>query len=614
MQSIEILKQLQQLQQHGILSALDVQFARFLTHLAENVSQTHPHVTLTAALTSYFTTQGHVCIDLTRLAEQPFPLETEAEDSSLLCPPLAAWLNTLQCSPLVTLADKAVQYPAPLVLHEQRVYLYRYWQYEQQLAANIQQRLAQTNSTIDIALLNQGLTELFEAVVPDTAPDWQRIAAQTAVLRHFCIVSGGPGTGKTSTVVKILLLLLMQNPHLRIALAAPTGKAAARMQAAIVALKPRLKCSAQLKTLIPEETYTIHRLLGTIPDSPYFRCHADNPLLYDVVVVDEASMVDLALMAKLAQAIPLASRWILLGDKDQLASVETGTVLGDLCSVGHIQSPPAMSATPSQTLANAIVLLRKSYRFQMDSGIGQLARQIQQGAVTTALELLQTAPSSPNSPDLAWLDMVETTDWQLLLAEQVLNGFKHFLAAQHPRDALLAFEQFRILCALRRGPFGVMAINRLVEHILIENRLIEPGYQWYHRRPIMITRNDYNLSLFNGDIGVVFWNPQRSGELQAFFPTHTGELRSFGVNRLPEHETVYAMTIHKSQGSEFDRVLMILSDHISPILSRELVYTGITRARHHVSVWSHAPVFATAVHRQIYRTSGLCEAFVKNKP
>ena len=418
-------------------------------------------------------------------------------------------------------------------------------------------------------MLNQRLQALFP---PEAGGGVNRqgLAALAAVRRKFCVISGGPGTGKTHTLVLILALMLEleRGRKLRIAVAAPTGKAAARIQDSIQGVKATLPCDEAVKAQLPERATTIHRLLGYVPDSAQFRHNADNPLPFDVVAVDEASMVDLALMAKLFQAIPPSARVILLGDKDQLASVEAGAVLGDICSA---------SLPTKHVLADCVVQLQRNYRFGEQSAIYRLSSAINTGQPDEVLRILRDCQGGV-ATDLVAAALPRRAELKAALRERVTAGFSAFLKASDPLQALAALAQFRILCALREGPFGVAGLNQMTEEILDEAGLLRPQGPWYSRRPIMITRNDYNLKLFNGDIGIIL--PEKeSGEPRAFFPGPDNTLRQFLPLRLPEHETAYALTVHKSQGSEFDRVLLVLPDRDSPVLSRELLYTGITRAR-----------------------------------
>ena len=574
---------LQILRQNGVLSHFDLQFADFIEKLnGEDCEK----LLLATVLTSHATAQGHVCLALSDYAAQFYPpLDVRDEGlPQLQCPSLSAWLTTLQQSKVVGSAEQS---HAPLILIGQLLYLQRYWAYEQQLARQIWQRLQ-----IPAIDLNTALQSALQRLFPNP-DDRQRLAAETALQRAFCIISGGPGTGKTSTVVKILTLLLEQNPQLHIALAAPTGKAAARLQESIRAAKPNLDCAEHIRESIPETAYTLHRLLGSRQQSTHFKHHQDNPLSFDVVVVDEASMVDLALMSKLADALKPAARWILLGDKDQLASVESGSVLGDLCRAQQVDSAP-------KPLRESIVLLDKSYRFNEHSLIGQLARAVQAGRSNKVLRILDRQADI----ELDWQSQV-TVEHLPTLLKPLVTQFALLAQADNAADALQLLGQQRILTALRQGYFGVENLNRLIEQQLGQHT----RQRWYHARPIMITRNDYNLHLFNGDIGII-WQAGRNAEPLACFPDHDGGIRSFVPNRLPAHETVYAMTIHKSQGSEFERVVLVLPDQDTRLLSRELFYTGITRSKSQLAIWARSEVVQWAVERRIQRHSGLLEALL----
>ena len=596
---------------------IDRHFASFLGRMADN----EPEVQLAAALVSYCRGQGHICLDLEAFDGDDKGYFVPDELRGFSFPKASDWVKCLGASPVV---GKPGTF-APLILDDQaRLYLHRYWSYETKLASAIKRLAKEHTLQVDWKILGEGLSRLFSA---ETAAevDWQMVAAYAAIRKRLCIISGGPGTGKTRTVVLLLALLLEQadNANLRIALAAPTGKAAARLQEAVKNAKAALPCSQEIKDRLPDEASTIHRLLRSVPDSPYFRHNADNPLPIDVVIVDEASMVDLALMAKLVAAIPPSARLILLGDKDQLASVEAGAVLADICNAGARRAfskefsgqfgeitgkkllPGAASTGPSD-LGDCIVELRKNYRFGENSGIYSLSQAVNDGDAERAIEVLRTAGRSPDS-QISWRLSPEPATLKEALKPQVLNNFSSYLKCEDPEAALRCFGQFRILCAVRNGPLGVENINRLVEEILADAGLIEAGGNYHAGRPLLITRNDYNLRLFNGDIGVLLQDAKR-GELRAYFSGPDESLRDFLPLRLPVHETAYAMTVHKSQGSEFERVLMILPADDSAILTRELVYTGLTRASKQVELWAAEKPFRTMIQRKISRRSGLRDA------
>jgi exodeoxyribonuclease V alpha subunit len=573
---------------------------------ASSAGPDQPLLALAAALVSRKRSEGHICLDLKSIAGSTFPDLPPNGMNPIQLPRLKDWVKALNPSPVVGSPSDF----KPLNLDARhRLYLRRYWEYEQSLAAAILKRAADLPPQPDQATLDQKLHALFPPE-PGETTDWQCAAALAAVRRTFCIISGGPGTGKTHTLVLILALLLEleRSRKLRIAVAAPTGKAAARIQDSIRAVKATLACDEATRAQLPEGATTIHRLLGYLPDSARFRYNADNQLPFDVVAVDEASMVDLALMAKLFQAIRPSARVILLGDKDQLASVEAGAVLGDICSAAatDLQIGRGVPTAPRASLADCVVQLKKNYRFGQHSAIHRLSNAINEGRVEDVLQTLRDS-SANAAADLVSAPLPRRAELKKALRPRVTAGFTDFLKASDPLAALAALARFRVLCALREGPFGVAGLNQMTEEILEEAGLIRPQNPWYARRPIMITRNDYNLKLFNGDIGLLLPDAD-SGEPRACFPGPDDTLRKFLPLRLPEHETAYVLTVHKSQGSEFDRVLLILPDRESPVLSRELLYTGITRARASVELWFDEKVFRAALARRVTRTSGLCDA------
>ena len=603
---------IQALYEAGYFLPIDVHFARLMNRLAGKDSH---GVALAAALVSRAAREGNVCFDLSAVAGKKLP-EEDGATPVLTCPDRVEWSAHLSESSVVGTPGEF----RPLILDKDgRFYLYRYWEYQDKLARSIRDRLALEPETVDESLLREGLNRLFPDVEP-SGISWQRIAAYTAVTKRFCIISGGPGTGKTVTVARILGLLIEQAraKRLRMALAAPTGKAAARLTEVIERARTTMACSEEVKKALPSNASTIHRLLGAIPHSPYFRHDEFNPLHVDVVVVDEASMVDLSLMAKLIQAIPRQSRLILLGDKDQLASVEAGSVLGDVCDVGRSHGfsrdfrdgikritgftiEDGADDADETGMRDCMVDLQRSYRFNPGSGISRVSAAVNRGDGETASELLITSCFG----DIRWNELPSPRQLSAFLTPHVIKGFRGYLETDDPDVALRRFNEFRILCALREGPYGVGFINRLVETILREQDLISPERTWYPGRPIMIIRNDYALRLFNGDVGLVLPDHDSGGETRVFFPAVDGVIRKFHPLRLPEQETVYAMTVHKSQGSEFNNVLMILPDRLSPVLTRELIYTGITRARETVTVSGVESVFRSAVKRRIERASGL---------
>jgi len=557
-----------------------------------------PLVLVSAALLCMALDKGDVCLPLARLAGQRPWLE-----HSFKLPGLADWRQQLQASPLVGGADSFV----PMILDRERLYLARYQAYEQHLAERLLLRAADL-PRVDEAQLSESLTRLFTFNAQQ--PDWQRLAAAQAVRRKLAVISGGPGTGKTTTVVRLLAALLEQpgGAQLAIGLAAPTGKAAARMAEAIRNAKAGLPVSEAIKAALPEEARTLHRLLGSRGDSPQVRHNAANPLALDVLVVDEASMVDLALMAKLVEALPPSARLILLGDKDQLCAVEAGAVFAELCEgrgfdgqaaaeLQRITGQQVAVAQPTSRLGDAVVLLTHSHRFAGDSGIGELARRINGGEVSATLSLLKEQRS-----DLAWNAQPTPAD----LLERLDRGYAPFLAAAKsadPQAAFAAFNDFRALCAQREGTWGVAGINEALEARVKRRRQVVSRERWYAGRPIMVRQNDYALGLFNGDIGICL---DSEFGLRVFFEGEDG-YRPFAPARLPSHDCAFAMTVHKSQGSEFSEVLLVLPEQPSPLLSRSLFYTGITRAKLKVEIWGLPARLGEAVATRAERAAGLAE-------
>ncbi len=606
--------------QKGLLAEIDIYFAEFISRLSKD---SDPAIFLAAALVSHATGSGNVCLNLEAIAADGF-VGNQGERDSIRCPDLAVWLEKLRTSPAVGRPGEL----RPLILDaKNRLYLYRYWNYENILSNSIKKRISAQPANLDLVRLKNSLDRLF----PKTEAkgiNWQKVAGAVSGLKYLSIITGGPGTGKTHTVAKVLALFLEQQPGraLRIYLAAPTGKAAGRLQETIEQAVNGLNCDHSIKAAIPSQVFTIHRLLKPIKDSPNFHYNRDNPLLADVVVIDEASMVDLALMTKLFQAVPEDARLILMGDKDQLASVEGGAVLGDICDrdVMHGFSASFMHQIKQVTAENieqetkatsgksdlrdSIVVLQKSYRFAAGSDIDVLSRAVNQANTEAAIAMLENADGRL----LAYQQLQADKSLMQKLAEQIVSGYLPYLQTNDPVQALRGMQRFKILCTLNSGPLGVQAVNRLAEQVLSRKNLIQldPNRDnpWYAGRPVLITRNDYQVGLFNGDIGIAMPDDTQRKVLSVFFTDNAGGVRRFHPYQLPAHETVYAMTVHKSQGSEFDEVLFILPDKDVSILTRELIYTALTRAQKKITVWGTRSIIRSAIARKIERTSGLRDA------
>ena len=654
----------------GWLRELDLAFVRFL-HDEE------PHapaaLLLAAALVSHQLGRGHVCLDLRSVLDHPVdtldlpgtPLANTGLPAVVLPEQLLhgwtvhEWCNQLRYPELVDEGPGR----APLVRVGHRLYLRRYWSLERDVEHAIQQRLAPVNTWMQ-AWPHERVRQTLDALFPpreDATVDWQKLACAVAAHAAFSIITGGPGTGKTTTVVRLLALLqqlaLSQAPHrpLVIRLAAPTGKAAARLKQSIRHAIHQLPTThpndAVARDHIPTDVSTLHRLLGSRPDSRLFRHDARHPLALDVLVIDEASMVDLDMMAATLQALPPQARVILLGDKDQLASVEAGSVLGELCQraqAGHYhpetaqwlqaltgQRIPDDQLDPQgQWLDQHIVMLRHSHRFASSSGIGQLASAVNASDDRAVQAVLSQAPTDVFEHHWPSVEDDRLATWVLgpRNPEHGPQGLLNYLqvmrthrppleSPQADWDAwalrvLAAHGQFQLLCALRSGPCGVQGLNQRVESLLTQQRLIDPSSAWYAGRPVIVTRNDYALGRMNGDVGIALPCPHRhraTGHvewgLRVAFPTYHDAAPIHWVlpSRLTSVDTVYALTVHKSQGSEFDHVALLLPPERNPVLTRELIYTAITRSKSWFSLIGigHPRLLQEACLQRVQRASGL---------
>ena len=592
----------------GLFSALDLHFARFIGRFAAADTEA---VALAAALASRGAASGDVCLDLNAVQGKPLA----GSRVELACPPAARWIAALRGS-------QAVGRPGdlrPLVLDERnRLYLQRYWEYEHRLAGGIVQRAGRAVEDLDADKLSGAIHRQFSGR-GGSEIDWQSVAVAVSLLKRFAVITGGPGTGKTATVHQLLSVWedLNAGRPTRVLLAAPTGKAAARLKES---LTPRT--GRALPAAGAYEVHTLHRLLRPVTGTPSFRHGAENPLPVDLMIVDEVSMVDLALMAKLMEALPESARLVLIGDRDQLASVEAGSVLGDICGrarpvfspefgglIRRVTGQPVPLSVEDHPLQDSIVELNVSHRFPAGSAIETLSRAVNRGDAAGALDLLSQA----GGESVSWQETPPGRDAAADWDHRLAAGYAAYRPQRDPADTLRELARFTVLCAHRRGANGVEAVNRRTERLLMRQGRIRVPVRgetpWYSGRPVLITQNDYRLGLFNGDIGVALGDPAAApGELAVFFPDGAGGLRRFMPYRLPEHETVYAMTVHKSQGSEFEEVLLALPEEDSPVLSRELVYTALTRARRRFTLVARRDVLAAAILRRMERASGLREA------
>jgi exodeoxyribonuclease V alpha subunit len=579
----------------GQLRAIDLHAALFLEEVAGKAS---PLLLLAAALASQAVGDGHICLPLATVAGQA----VFAPPSTVTAPVLKEWRAQLLASGVVGIPGG----PEPLILdNRDRLYLARYHAQECLIATDLERR-SRGVLPVDEVRAAALLARLFPG---SSGTDSQKLAAAVAAVKQFAVISGGPGTGKTHTVARILALLqALAGGRLRIGLAAPTGRAAARLQESIA--RARQEMDIELAAQVPEQASTLHRLLGLRPESGRFRHNRDNPLHLDLLIIDEASMVDVPLMAALVEALPPSARLIMLGDRDQLTSVEAGSLFGDICGSGEPSwSGPLRSrvsrltggAVPGrggdESMGDCIIMLRTGYRFGAEGGIGALARVVNGGDQAGL-----AAFAEQDHDDLAVV-RPEPEQFRSWLAARLLAGFAPCFAATDPAAALAAFGRFRVLCALREGPAGVAGVNGLAEQVFRGQGLLAGSGPWYRGRPLMIRKNHYGLQLFNGDTGIVW--PDEEGRLQAWFQRPEGGLWPVALSMLPAHDTAYAATVHQAQGSEFAEVLFLLPLQDNRILSRELVYTGLTRARRKLTLADPASLLAGAVRRRAVRYSGL---------
>jgi exodeoxyribonuclease V alpha subunit len=606
----------------GVLAAADVHVARRLSALLDEQDET---VQLAVALAVRGPRLGHVYVDLASAArstivesEEPVALAT------LPWPAVADWRAKVAASPLVADGETTVPAsPRPLRLAGSRLYLDRYFNEERRIAADIAALSTGSVDDVNVDLLADGIARLF----PDAGPnDRQTLAAATALLRRFSVIAGGPGTGKTTTVARIAALLVEQAssggavPSL-IALAAPTGKAAARLQEAMHEQAALLSVDVATRAALLElSASTLHRLLGWRPDSSNrFRHHRANRLPHDVIIVDETSMVSLSLMSRLVEAVRPGARLILVGDPGQLTSIEAGAVLGDIVgpalealtmSAGALTAVQratrrtfTVTAAPAgQTIGDCIVVLDHVHRF--GGTIAALATAISTADPDAAIALLASGAA-----DVTWLPVdVATADAPQLnvVKEHAVESARAMIAAATAGDAtaaLAALGAFRVLCAHRRGPYGAAHWMATITRWLARDiDAFDPTAEWYVGRPLMVTENDYSLKLYNGDVGVVVATDHET--VTAAFERQ-GQVVRFSPTRLAAIDTVYAMTIHKSQGSQFGAAAVLLPPADSPILTRELLYTAVTRASRRLIVAGSEATIRQAIERPAARASAL---------
>jgi exodeoxyribonuclease V alpha subunit len=640
---------LEQLTQAGQLRRLSGAFARFIASLGDS----SPQMLLACVLLSELEGRGHSCLLLSELNGEPAALlGWSAEDWDTLRASAGNWpQNTAHWCELLAgcgqvWAVGAVNRNQPLVLDGERLYLRRYWQDETHVAQAVRGRALAGVTAIDAVdetgEVRRWLDILFPHAARGGGPDWQKVACAVSVRGKLGIITGGPGTGKTYTVARLLALLFAtageRRSGLRVALAAPTGKAAARLKqsidVALDELADKVGAALPLRELAARmgAARTLHSLLGARPDTRAFQYNAGNQLDVDVLIVDEASMIHLEMMSALLAALPDRATLILLGDKDQLASVEAGAVLGDLChnaeageylpeTLAYVaastgQVVPEAYAGHGGPIAQQTVMLRESRRFS--GPIGALALAVNAGDAAGAVNVLRQEPGGT----VSWIDPAQVADvLQLAVGGRAgaEGGYRQYLQmvnsgmpegdeAEHRawvKTVLTSFESFRILCAVRDGDWGVAGLNDAIEQRLQTARLLRKSGEWYVGRPVMVTRNDYATGVFNGDIGLTLPDPARPGALRVYF-SEGENVRSVLATRLRNVETAFAMTVHKSQGSEFRHTVMVLPKDAGGMLARELIYTGITRARDYFTLLTpNGQVLLDAIGQRTQRASGL---------
>jgi exodeoxyribonuclease V alpha subunit len=564
--------------------------------------------------------EGHICIDLDEkeLAKdyEALPEYFKAEFSELSPAKLIGkneWVST---------NDKVKK---PFIVSNNKLYLYRYYNYETQIINSLKCFLETEKSLYADRLeklksLKTFITSDLQAdlenkdLPEDEMVDWQLAASITGYLNNFTIVTGGPGTGKTTTVAKILALIYEAEPAARVIFAAPTGKAAQRV---IESLKSNDKVPDSLKEKFGKlDPKTIHGLLGFIPDSPYFWHNSRNYLDFDVIIIDEASMIDVAMFSKLLSAVNPKCRLIVLGDKNQLASVEAGSLFGDLCNSltklnqmskeqlnlindfivdATAKIPLAYAANTNELLFNHVVELKFSHRFDSKGGIGLFSKAIIAGDAELVKKFI-----TENNHEAVKFDQ----DYKIDVFQNFAEGYKNYISEQDTKQALKNMNQLRVLCAVKQGNNGIHKVNGRIENYLKRKGYINSYSEIYSNRPVMNTRNHHDIKLFNGDVGTL--RKDDNGIYRAYFLDKDNEVRSFIPGLLPGLETVFAMTIHKSQGSEYNKVLVILPDNKdNPLLTRELLYTAITRAKDEVVIQGTLEVILETIKKEVKRASGI---------
>jgi exodeoxyribonuclease V alpha subunit len=560
---ISLAFKLEVLFEHNLISEIDYFFAKSITAA---FNEEDPVIIASCAIVSRSLFEGHICLDILEIAGTQRPL-SETGDIRLQYPDKETWVTSLIKSSLVSDGIHT-----PIVFDSNhKLYLAKYFDFQNRLVDNIVRRVSVSSDLIDEILIDEILMELFPDCNDHQLP--QKRAAKNALLKKFTIISGGPGTGKTHVIGIIRKLISIY--------AEKTGQ----IEQSIISVAPTGKASSKL-----EEGSTIHAVLRPLFKKPGFHYHKKNPLNKDVVIIDEASMIDLPLLVRLLEAIPLESNIIMTGDKHQLTSIQAGAVFSDICSVDNLSS--------------VIFSLDRNFRSRGRTGIEKLSKAINERDIKGFESILL----SFDYPDLIYEEYKNRENIMSILQKHVKEGYKSFKEAKNATEAIAGLDEFRILCAHNKGDFGTLQINHICEKILRTSDNSDIG-KGIFMRPIMVNANNYKKGLFNGDTGVVV---EKNGEITAFLKSLDNKMISYRCSDLPSHDTAFAITIHKSQGSEFDSVMMVIPDKYSPVVTKQLLYTGVTRARKKVILIGNLDVMKAAIRLNVKRDSGL-EEYLKIK-
>ncbi len=589
------------LRETGFFSCFDLAFARLLA--SREKSELKDISFLTAAMVSNELSRGHTCLLIEQWAGKELEDENE-KFSEIVFPDEKLWLEQISSMEALNVENP------PLVLSKKRLYLGKYRDFEKKLVSRMLSMVKMTSSKMPDR-------EFFSHLFPEEkTPSYQKTAVFSALHQNLSIITGGPGTGKTTTVAKIILALKHIYPEFVISLAAPTGKAAARMNESMCNAREYIASHTEIPENFLENLditgSTVHRLLGAGYMTHKFTYNSKNPLSSDTVIIDEASMMDISLFSRLMSALKKNSRLILIGDRDQLASVEAGAVLADVCEAW----PPGMFSkkkdelyrslfgekppgdiSVSDNFSSPVTELKKSWRFEKVPAIGELSAAVNSMKKPAHIEDVFKQHGSNN---IKFTAVKNFNGIRALIEKEAEEAYADLFKETSPEKKSEVLEKFRILSPVRRGQFGVEMINRVVEDMFMRKGFIHERSMNYDGKIIMIRKNSRQTELYNGDTGII------SGDV-CFFPSSGGGIKPVSKVRLPEHEPAYAVTVHKSQGSEYDRVLIIIPPEHNPIITKELIYTAITRARSSVHIAGASETLYRAVSEKVQRASGIKE-------